>query len=248
MFPALGISFGIVRRFADLWADGIPIREVFKRPARPAVRGDEQPLRRLEPSLPAPAAQSVAEAVLEAVPRDVLAGPHGLAVKEAYEARGQIRSLLARLPEQERSLLPEIQPTVESLVERARTLAIALHSLDTDASPDAIVRLETRIAQAEAMPESAPERARKLELLQRQRDTLVDLAERRSALLQQLEQAVLLLGTMKLDLTRLKNSGVSARLADNAGLTSEMRALARDVERVAEAVEESRSDRRPGDQ
>jgi hypothetical protein len=42
---------------------------------------------------------------------------------------------------------------------------------------------------------------------------------------------------------KLRSSGVSARLADDALLTSEMRALSRDVERVAEAVEESREDR-----
>ena len=81
-----------------------------------------------------------------------------------------------------------------------------------------------------------------IELLLRQRETLQDLAERRATLLQQLDQAVLLLGSMKLDLMKLRSSGVSARLADDALLTSEMRALSRDVERVAEAVEESRSD------
>ena len=241
-FPMIGIGYGIAQRMSELWADGIPIRDVFKRPQRSAVRGDEQPLRRLEAKLPAPAANSVAEAVLDAVPRDVLEGQHGQAVREAYEARSQIRSMLARLPDGDRSMLPEIQPTVESLVDRARTLAIALHALDVDASPDAFVKLEMRITAAEAMPEDAPERARRLELLTRQRETLMDLAERRGTLAQQLDQAVLLLGTMKLDLMKLRSSGVSARLADDASLTAEMRALSRDVERVAEAVDESRKE------
>ncbi|MBX3173843.1 MAG: protein kinase [Gemmatimonadaceae bacterium] len=243
VFPAIGIGFGMVKKVADLWADGIPLRRIWQRPVRPAVRGDEQPLRRLEPKLPAPPAATAAEAVLDAVPRDVLEGPHGVAIRDAFAARAQIRSLLARLPEHERSLLPEIQPTVESLIERTRTLAVALHALDTDASPDALVRLETRIAQATALPEDAPERARRLELLERQRVTLTDLAERRSVLSQQMEQAVLLLDTMKLDLMKLRSSGVQSRLADDRHLTSEMRALARDVERVAEAVDESRMDR-----
>jgi serine/threonine protein kinase len=242
LFPAIGIGYGIVRRMTDLWADGITLRDVFRRPARPAVRGDEQPLRRLEAKLPAPPAQSVAQAVLEAVPRDVLDGPHGTAVRDAYEARARIRSVLARLPEQERQMLPDIEPTVEALVERVRTLAIAMHSLDTDASPDAIVRLETRIAQTEALAEDAPERARRLELLLRQRNTLLDLAERRATLARQLEQAVLVLETMKLDLTKMRSSGVASRM-DEGPRTEELRAIARDVERVAEAVDEARIDR-----
>ena len=242
-FPMIGIGYGIARRVGELWADGIPLRNILKAPERSRVGGNEQPLRRLEAKLPAPAANSIAEAVLDAVPRDVLESSHGASVREAYEARAQIRSMLVRLPEGDRSMLPEIQPTVEALVERVRTLAIALHSLDVDASPDAIVKLETRIAAAEAASVDAPERGRRLELLLRQRETLMDLAERRATLLQQMEQAVLLLGSMRLDLMKLRSSGVSARLADDPLLTSEMRALSRDVERVAEAMDESREDR-----
>jgi serine/threonine protein kinase len=245
LFPAIGIGFGVVKRMADLWADGIPIRNVFRKPA-PTVRGDETPLRRLEPKLPAPPAATAAQAVLDAVPADVLASAQGQAVRDAFSARSKIRSVLARLPEQERSLLPEIEPTVDALVERVRTLAIALHALDVEANPDALVRLETRIAQAEQMPEGT-ERERRLELLQRQRTTLIDLAERRGGLAAQLDQAVLVLETMQLDLAKLRSSGMASRVADQGPLTEEMRAIARDIERVAEAVDEARLDRRPGE-
>lgn len=240
IFPAIGISFGVLTGMAGLWADGIPVRNIFRRPARPEVSGAEQPLRRLEAKLPAPAASSVAAAVMESVPRDVLEGRHGPAIREAFDARAQIRSVLARLPETEKSLLPEILPTVESLVDRVRTLAIALHALDAEASPEALVRLQRRISDTEAMPADAPERDRRIELLDRQLTTLTDLAERRVALGQQLEQAGLVLSTMKLDLMRLRNSGVESRLADQGQLTQEMRELAREVQRVAEAVEETR--------
>jgi serine/threonine-protein kinase len=243
LFPALGIGFGIVKAMSGLWADGIPLRAIFRRPRPPARASEEFAVRRLEPRFPGPAAESAAEAVLESVPRDVLAGPHGAIVRETYEARAQIRSLLARLPGSEKALLPEIMPTVEALTERVRTLAIALHALDTDASPDALVRLQTRIADAEALAEDAPERARRLELLQRQLSTLTDLAERRVTLERQQEHAVLVLGTMRLDLMKLRSSGVAARLSDEGPLTEEMRALARDVQRVAEAVDESREPR-----
>jgi serine/threonine protein kinase len=242
IFPAIGIGYGIVRKLTDLWSDGIPIRDVFKRPSERSVRGNEAPLRRLEPKLPSPRAETAAHAVLEAVPTDVLAGSQGQAVRDAYDARAKIRSVLARLGENERSLLPEIEPTVEALIERVRTLAIALHALDSEASPDALVRLETRIAQAEALPEGH-DRERRLELLQRQRVTLTDLAERRASLQSQIEQAVLVLETMKLDLAKLRSSGAASRAAGEGPQTEELRAIARDVERVAEAVDEARLDK-----
>ena len=206
-FPAIGIGFGVVKSISDLWADGIPLRSVFRRPEPAPRQSEEFSVRRLEPRLPGPPADSLAEAVLDSVPKDVLAGPHGVVVRETYEARAQIRGLLARLPGSEKALLPEIMPTVEALTERVRTLAIALHALDTDASPAALVRLQTRISEAEALPGDAPERSRRIELLQRQLSTLTDLAERRSTLQNQQEHAVLVLGTMKLDLMKLRSSG-----------------------------------------
>lgn len=242
LFPAIGIGYGIVQSLSNLWADGIPLRNVFRRPERPRHRGDEQPLRRIEAKLPAPAARSVAEAILDSVPRDVLEGKHGTAIRESFSARAQIRSLLARLPETEKTLLPEILPTVESLVERVRMLAVALHALDIDASPDALVRLRARVTETEALPKDAPERERRLELLERQFATLTDLGERRVTLAQQLDHALLVLETMKLDLMRLRSSGVESRLAEQGELTREMRELAKDVQRVAEAVDETRKE------
>ncbi len=238
IFPALGIGYGIVHSMSNLWADGIPVRDVFRRPERPRHRGDEQPLRRLEAQLPAPAAPSLAEAVLESVPRDVLEGPHGRAVRDAFSRRSQIRGVLARLPKTEKALLPEILPTVESLVERVRTLAVALHALDADASPEALERLRRRLTETEALPKDAPERERRIELLERQFKTLSDLGERRVTLAQQLDHALLVLETMSLDLARLRSSGVESRLAEQGELTQEMRALAKDVNRVAEAIDE----------
>ena len=243
LFPAIGIGYGIVHSLSRLWADGIPVRDVFRRPLRPAVGGAEQPLRRLEAKLPAPAASSVAEAVLDSVPREVLEGPHGGAIRDAYGSRAQIRSVLARLPETEKALLPEILPTVESLVERVRTLAIALQALDTEASPHAMDRLRQRLLETERMSPDAPERLRRIELLERQLATLTDLGERRTTLAQQLDHALLVLETMKLDLMRLRSSGVESRLAEGGQLTQEMRALAHDVRRVSEAVDEVNKDR-----
>ena len=240
LFPALGMGLGIAMSLSRLWADGIPLRGVFLKESYSGIRGNEQPLRRIEAKLPAPPANSAAEAILEGVPRDVLEGRHGRSVREAFAARAQIRSVLARLPASEKSLLPAIEPTVESLVERVRTLAGALHALDADASPEALIRLQQRVADAERLPSDAPERMRRIELLERQHKTLTELAERRGALAQQMENSLLVLDSMKLDLMRLRNSGLESRLSDQGPLTEEMRALARDVQRVSEAVDETK--------
>ncbi len=236
--PAIVMGFGAVRSLSDLWADGIPLRDVFRRPARRAFSGEEQPLRLIDARIPAPV--TATEAVLESVPHEVLDGRQGARLRDAFAARAQIRSVLARLGESERSMLPEIQPTVESLVERVRTLATALHALESEASPDAIVRLQGRITEANQLPPDAPERDRKLELLERQLKTLTELAQRRTILADQMERALLVLETMSLDLMRLRNAGIAARLHDQGPLTQEMQALARDVQRVAEAVDETR--------
>jgi serine/threonine-protein kinase len=102
------------------------------------------------------------------------------------------------------------------------------------------VRLQGRIAEAEKLPPDAPERGRRIELLERQLKTLTELAERRTTLADQMESAMLVLETMNLDLMRLRNSGLEARIHDQGPLTQEMQALARDVQRVAEAVDETR--------
>ncbi|MFN0098488.1 MAG: protein kinase domain-containing protein [Gemmatimonadaceae bacterium] len=241
IFPALGMSLGIFKRLSDLWADGIPLRAVFRRPDRSAGLSSGAPAPRLSSGALASTATAV-ERLLDNVPREILQGPHGSKLRDAFAAHAQIRAVLERLPESEKALLPDIAPTVESLVERVRTLAGALHSLDSETSPDVVVKLRARVAEVEALPADAPERERRLELLQRQERTLGELGERRSALAHQLENALLVLESMKLDLMRLRSSGLESRLADSGAGTQEMRAIARDVQRAADAMEETRKE------
>jgi serine/threonine-protein kinase len=137
-------------------------------------------------------------------------------------------------------MLPDVRGTAIGLDERVRSLAAALHQLDRDANPVALQRLEQRIADARAAGESGVEAERRLALLERQQATLRDLAERRATVARQLESASLLLQTMKLDLLRLRSSGIEARIADSTPGTQEARAVATDIERVVEAANEVR--------
>ena len=161
-------------------------------------------------------------------------------IRDAYKTKATIMDVLAKLSPADRQLLPEIQPTVDTLVERVSSLAQGLHQLDSDASPEAIAALERRIADAKAGPADAPDLERRMQLLERQRATLNDLASRRAAVAEQLERASLVLQTMKLDLFKLRSSGLDAKLDETTGATQEARALSTDIGRVIDAANEVR--------
>ena len=175
------------------------------------------------------------------VPDAVLAGAYGAVVRTAVDDRMTLRETLAKLAPEDRALIPDIEPTVNSLVERVAALARSLDRLDDDVSPAMLAQLEARIAAAEREPMGAPDRERKLSLLQRQRVTLGDLMERRATLASQLESATLVLQNIRYDLLKLRSAGVGASVADVSSATQEARALSRDIEHVLAAAAEMRS-------
>lgn len=239
IFPAIGILGRVISRVSSLWMDGISLRRLFQgqpRAETAALVGGTSPLR--GPTLASPSRSVPPD--LTGVPRDVLDGPHGPAVREAAEAKALITDILAKLPPNDRDMLPEILPTVESLNERVRSLAHGLHQLDHDASAEAITKLEARIAAAKADARDSTDRTRRIELLERQLSTLTDLATRRETVAQQLESASMVLQTMKLDLLKLRSSGLDAMLDNSVGATQEARALSTDIGRVIEAANEVR--------
>lgn len=241
IIPTLFMGMSLASRIAALWVDGIPIRRIFQRqphvePARSAAAAGESPRASAtsEPPLRPPAAD------LAGVPREVLDGLHGTHVREAAEAKAVITDVLGKLSSADRQMLPEIQPTVDALVARVRSLAQALTQLDADASGESIAKLERRIAETKAAGADVPDRERRLQLLERQHATLLDLAARRDTVHQQLESASLVLQTMKLDLLKLRSSGLDAKLDESTGATQEARALSSDIGRVIEAANEVR--------
>ncbi|MBW7933024.1 MAG: serine/threonine protein kinase, partial [Gemmatimonadaceae bacterium] len=238
IFPAVAFAADVFRSVAGLWADGIPIRRLFRRGTRQAETAAMYGAMGLPgvgvPAIPAPGT----DPLLANVPRDVLAGPHGAVLRDAVEARATITAVLDKLPAPDKQLLPDIAPTVKGLVERIITLAVGLHQLDADASPEAITKLDRRLAEARALPEDAPDRERRIALLERQRQTLADLASRRDGVATQLEHASLVLGTMKLDLLKLRSSGFQSQMADANFQTQDARAVVAEIERALEVAEE----------
>ena len=103
----------------------------------------------------------------------------------------------------------------------------------------AVGRLEGKILTTEVQT-PGPERDRQLNLLQRQRQALIDLRSRRRQVLEQLESCGLAMQNVRFDLLRLKSAGVAAVLGDLTHATQQARALSREVDHVIAAAGEIR--------
>jgi small-conductance mechanosensitive channel len=158
---------------------------------------------------------------------------------QAHGDRQAILKLMERLPPAERKMLPEIQQTVDSLYERATDLARTLHAMDTNLDTDGLNQIDDRIDALSKEPDD-PERSRRLNLLQRQRQTISDLRGRRGQVASHLESCVLAMQNVRFDLLRLRSAGVAAVLNDLTQATQQAKALSRDVDNAIAAAGEIR--------
>ncbi|HEX2779710.1 MAG TPA: protein kinase [Gemmatimonadaceae bacterium] len=212
------------RRRASLHESGLKLRQVLL-----ALRSH----RVLPKPRPAPTVQQLEKLA----PRDVLESPQGAAIRRAVDDRAAILDIAAKLPKADRGLLPDLEPTVNGLVERVARLAQMLHRLDQSIDPRAIEELDARIAGVEN-DAATVEGERRLALLRRQRVTLEELVQRRAALARQLDSAGLALGNLRLDMIKLRSSGLQSALSDVSTATQEARALSREIGAVLDAVAE----------
>ena len=213
-----------IRRGRSLRESGLKVRRVMF-----ALRA-----RRAFPAPPPVPAEKHLEKL---APREVLDSPQGSAIRRAAQDRASILSIVGDLPKADRALLPELVPTVNALVERVAHLAKVIHRLDQSYDPGQIAELDARIA-AVSHDSGSPEGKRRLAFLERQRATLVDLGERRAALARQIDSAGLALGNLRLDLIKVRSTGLQSALADVSTATQEARALSREIGTVLEAVAE----------
>ena len=226
------MSVKLWRRGASLRASGLKLRRVFLLPrAKWAFPKPPKPPRAIvEPN---------DARLAKLAPRDVLDGPQGPALRRAVEERAAILGIFGKLSKADRAMLPELERTVEAMVERIAQLAQAIHRLDQSFDPAMVGIVDKRISEVE--PESASvEGERRLALLRRQRATLQDLLDRRTALAHQLESAGLALGSLRLDLLKVGSVGLAASLTDVTSATQEVRALSREIDVALEAAAEVR--------
>jgi serine/threonine-protein kinase len=232
LFPMFGMGIGVFRNYAQLWQAGYSWRDVLTRPPAPdavettLVKGTARMARQLPP------------------PKPEDFGAHLGAIQQVQGDRQAILKLLDRLPPSERKMLPEVQPTVAALYDRATDLARTLHALDTSMNTGELVQIDERLAALAREPDD-PERARRLSLLQRQRQAIVDIQGRRSQVAGHLESCVLAMQNVRFDLLRLRSAGVAAVLGDLTQATQQAKALSRDVDNAIAAAGEIREAMRP---
>jgi serine/threonine-protein kinase len=241
LVPTAFMSLSVLRRGGALWAEGVRMRDIFGKDARlPATTGGTAPGAAAALGMSSHlAAQRLAQRTASLAPPEVLAGPHGAAVRRAVEDQAAIGEAINKLPKTDRDMIPDVSPTVDSLVERIAALAAALHRIDDDVTPETIARIDERIAATTNEPETT-EREKKLTLLRRQRATLDDLLGRRDGLASQMESASLMLQNIRLDLIVLRNAGVQSSIDEVSSATQEARALSRDIGHVLEAAKQVR--------
>jgi serine/threonine-protein kinase len=185
---------------------------------------------------PAPPSQDTKDAELIA---EVLAGPRGTIARQALADHRMIKDLVGRMSKSDRALLPDVEATAGGLYQRIAELGRALHRLDNEIGPERLPELDARIAQGEAQ-EGGAERERRVRLLKRQREMLATLLDSRERLTEQYESAGLLLQNLKLDMIRMRSSGLQSGLADVTSVTQEARALSKEIGYVLAAADELR--------
>jgi serine/threonine protein kinase len=226
LFPTFGMGIGLLRQYARLWQAGYSWRDVLTRPPAPdametrLVKGVRFPR-----ELPRPTYEEF--------------GAHLKAIEQVRDDRMAIQKLMERLPPAERKMLPEVQQTADSLYERAVDLARTLHAMDSNLDTEGLGPIDERIAALAKEPDD-PERARRLALLQRQRQTVLDLQGRKSQVASHLESCVLAMQNVRFDLLRLRSAGVAAVLSDLTQATQQAKALSRDVDNAIAAAGEIR--------
>ena len=223
----MAVTMGLVPRYVRLWQAGYSWRDVLARPQAPGAVG--------APLASGRGGTSAADEF----------GGQAAAVQQARSDRRAILALVEKLPASERRLLPDVAATVDALLKRAEDLARMLHSMSGGVDQGAVARIDERIAATERQSADA-ERDRQLSLMQRQRQALSDLFNRRRQVEEQLESCSLAIQNVRFDLLRLRSAGVAAVLGDLTHATQEARALSRDVDHVIAAAGEIREVLRDG--
>jgi len=234
LIPSAFISLGVVTKGGRLWADGVPVRRLLSRGKLPSEEASREHGRDVH--------VEANRMAMRLAPAHVLDGPHGQSVRRAASDRAVVEDTIARLSTAEREMIPDVIPTVVALSERVGSLAVTLHGLDVDVSATSVTSLDERLAalRREAGPEPTPDQERRLSLLERQRSTIAELVDRRRVLAGQLESALLALQNLRLDLLKLRSSGLESAMSDVTSATQEARAISRDIGHAVDAVGEVR--------
>ena len=217
------------RRGQSLRDSGLKLKRVFLR-----LRS-----RAAFPAPPAPPPVPSERELEKLASRPILAGEFGPLIRRAAADRAWIEEIISKLSKEDRALLPDIKPTTDALFDRVITLAQSIHRMEIDVDTTLLTELNARIGALRGDGDT-PEEERRIALLRRQRDMLQDLAGRRTTMIRQMESAGLALGNLRLDLIRLRASGIESSLSDVSFATQQARALSKEIGVALAAVAEAR--------
>ena len=230
MFCAIPWGIGMASSYGKLWTAGYSWRDVIHRPpAADAIEAPKATKAKATKKLP------VAEVTGDASTGDF--GKLAAEVRQIQTDRRAIMQMVERLPDSEKQMLPDIVPTVDSLMKRAVELGQTLSQMEGEVDASALEVLDTRLAELEAQG-PGPERERRIDLLKRQRKTLADLVGRQDKVEAQFESCALAIQNMRFDLLRLRSAGVSAVMDNLTQVTQQAKALAIDVSAAIDAAGE----------
>jgi serine/threonine-protein kinase len=221
-------GIGLASQYGKLWAEGYSMRDVLN---PPPAKDSLARAKTAGPSRALPA--SVAE------PSSGEYGKYAPPMEQMRKDRTAIVQVVEKLPEADRQMLPDVVRTVDQLMERAADLARTLNHMEGDVDSDSLNELETRIKELQDGTDGG-EDDRRIGLLQRQRDSLAELLNRREAVESQFESCGLAVQNMRFDLLRLRSAGVAAVINDLTSATQQAQALRIDVEAAIGAAGEIR--------
>ena len=235
-------SIALIRQAAGLWADGVSLRELFSRSVpyqSPVIRNE--PARALPDRSYRSAREEGRHRALEAVSVSANAGPTERAMARARDHHRGIVETMRQLSPVDRELVPNVQPTIDALLEQVLVLGDALRRLEENVGSTSIDEVSLRIAAIERQTDHTGEWERKRELLERQRTSIKELQQRQADLRERFDRATLLLENLRLDVLKLRSSGVASASEDVVGATQQARALSSDIRRALEAADEVKS-------
>jgi serine/threonine protein kinase len=225
-FLIVGLFTGwpLIGSYSRLWQAGYSWRDVLHRPDAPDSVGSGTKPGKIK------GLKQVSE------PKAAEFGGYQDRMQQVFKDRGVILRLMSELSQTDREMLPEIVETTEGLYARAAQLAGTLGSMDGLGIEDT-PKIETRLAELRARPEGE-ERDRQISLLEQQLQRCKELNAQRSQFADRFESCVLAMQNVRLDLMRLKQSGVGAVLNGLTMATQQARALSRDVDNAIGAAAE----------
>jgi hypothetical protein len=221
----LYMSFKLWRRGQSLKQRGLRLRRVFL-----SLRSRS--------AFPIPVVASEKE-LEKLATRPVLDGPFGTLIRRAAADRAAIAEIVGKMSKEDRALVPDVKPTSDALLDRVVGLARAIHNMESDVDTAQLTDLNARIASLRDDTRT-PEEERRVSLMHHQRDTLDALARRRTAMIKQMESAALALGNLRLDLIRLRSSGIGSSLHEVSSATQQARAVSNEIDTFLAAAEELR--------